>query len=186
MQRRLFAAFVVFWLSACAHAQGHGELVLPNLDKFKRHATQTVDIDVGPLRLAIASWFLGDGDPDTAVARNILKACKAVHVRSYQFGPDFEYPEADIDALRSQLSGGGWSQLAKVRDRAANEDVDVFIAFQNEKITGFTVIASKPRELTIVNVAGAFDPQQLDELREQFGSPHRWRRAASDDAPPGL
>jgi hypothetical protein len=184
MQRRLLAAFVVLWLSACAHAQG--KLDFSSLDAFKRHSTQTVDIDVGPMRLAIAGWFLGGRDPDTAAARNILKACKAVHVRSYQFGPDFEYPEGEIDALRTQLSGGGWSQLVKVRDRAANENVDVFISLENEKITGFAVIASKPRELTIVNVVGSFDPGQLGELREQFGSAHRWHRASSDDAPPDL
>jgi hypothetical protein len=184
MQRRLFAAFVVFWISTCAHAEG--KLVFPSLDRLERHATQTLDVDVGPMRLAIASWFLSSDDPDTATARNILKACKGVHVRSYQFGPDFEYPEDDIDALRSQLSGGGWSQLAKIRNRTASEDVDVFIALENDKITGFTVIASKPRELTIVNVVGSFDPSQIEGLREQFGSPNRQHQASSDDTPPGL
>ncbi len=80
-------------LSACAYARSP-ERVLPSLDRFKSHATQTVDIDVGPFKLAIAGWFLSSSDPETAAARDLIKACKSVRIRSYEFGSDFEYPQA--------------------------------------------------------------------------------------------
>ncbi len=47
------------------------------------------------------------------------------------------------------------------------------------------VIASHPRELTIVNVEGSIDPSLVDRLRTQFGS-HRHGRSSADDAPPDV
>ncbi len=184
MPHRLFAAFALLVLSACASARGP-ELDLRSLDHLKRHATETVDIEIGPLRLAIASWFLGKDDPDSAALRDTLKACKSVRIRSYEFGSDFEYPEADVEAIRSQLSGPGWSQLATVRDRKAKENLDVYIALQTEKITGLVIIASARSELTIVNVVGSLDVRQIEGLRAHFGAPHR-RKMMADNAPPDL
>lgn len=182
MSRPFFVAVALLCLSACAHARSL-ELALPDLDRFKSYASQTVDIDVGPFKLAIAGWFLSGNDPDTATARELLKACKSVHVRSYQFDGRSEYPEGEIDTLRTQLSSGGWSQLAKVRNRKSDDNVDVYVALDNEKITGVVVIASHPRELTIVNVTGSIDPSLVDRLRTEFGPP-RHRRSWADDAPP--
>ena len=182
MRRLLFVTLALLGVSACAHA-GSPEPVFPSLERFQNHATQTVDIDVGPFKLAIAGWFMSGGDPDTEAVRDVIKACKSVRVRSYQFGPDFEYPEADIDALRAQLSSGGWSPLAKVRNRKSNGDVDVYVALEHETITGLVVIASERRELTIVNVVGSIDPSLVDRLRTQFGS-HRHGRSTADDVPP--
>jgi hypothetical protein len=122
-------------------------------------------------------------DPDAAAIRNTLKACKGVHIRHYEFSSDFEYPRADIEAIQSQLSGRGWSSLVTVRDRKAKENVDVYIRLQEEKVTGFVVLASEPRELTIVNVVGTFDIADLENLRTHFGA-HAHRKA--EDAPPDL
>jgi hypothetical protein len=184
MLNRLFAALVILGLSACASARGP-ELVLPRMS----HATETVDIDIGPLRLGLAGWILGKSDdPDSVALRETLKACKSVHIRSYEFASDFEYPEAEIDAIRMQLSRPGWTQLATVRERKTRENVDVYIAFHQEKITGLVVLASGPRDLTIVNVVGSFDPAQLQRLHTHFSEQARhksaWHTSRDSDPDP--
>jgi hypothetical protein len=73
-----------------------------------------------------------------------------------------------VDAVRSQLSRKGWSPLAQVHDRNAQEEVDVYLALDQEKITGMAVVVSEPREFTIVNIVGSLDPEQINKLREQF------------------
>lgn len=177
MSLRLFAAFVVLCLSACASARGP-EVRLSSLAHLKSHATESFDLDLGPIRLGIASWFVGKAnDPDAVALHKTLKACKAVHIRHYEFAPDFEYPQEDIDAVRSQLSGPGWTQLATVRDKKARENVDVYVRFDQEKITGFIVLASERSEFTIVNIVGSFDVADIEKLSAQFrNNPHHYHR----------
>jgi hypothetical protein len=180
MPRRLFVALAILCLSACASAQ-EPERFLWKLDHLKGQVTRSVDIDIGPFGLALARWVMDENDPDMAALRDTLKGCKAVHIRSYEFGSDFEYPQADIDALQSQLSGHGWTSLATVRDRKTRENVDVYIRLEREKVTGLVMLASEARGLTIVNVVGAIDLAQIQALRAHFGGPHH-RRATDDES----
>jgi hypothetical protein len=175
---RLFVALAVLCLTACASARSP-ELVFPDPAHLKGQLTRTVDIDLGRFQLALLRWVLDKNDPDTVALRNTLKSCKAVHVRSYEFGSDFEYPHRDIEALQAQLSGHGWTSLATVRDRKAKENVDVYIRLERQKVTGLVVLASEPRELTIVNVVGSLDLAQIESLRAHFATPHR--KLVTDD-----
>ena len=170
MTLRLFAAFAVLCLSACASARSP-DLRMPSLAHLKSQATETFDLNLGPFRLGIAAWLMGKtDDPDAAAIRSALKACRAVHIRHFEFASDFEYPREDIEAIQSQLSGHGWSSLVTVRDRKARENVDVYIRLENEKITGFVVLASEAREFTIVNVVGSLDVEEIEKLRTHFSA----------------
>ena len=183
MPSRLFAALAVLCLSACANARDP-DRVLPNLAHLKSQATETFDLDLGPFRLGLAAWFLGKADdPDAAAVREAIKACKSVHIRHYEFASDFEYPQADIDAVRAQLSGRGWSSLVTVRNRRSRENVDVYIRLEGEKVTGFVVLASEAREFTIVNVVGSLDVAEIEKLRTHF-SAQAHSKAVRDETSP--
>jgi hypothetical protein len=54
--------------------------------------------------------------------------------------------------------------VTQVHDRKQNEDVDIFVALEKDRITSLALIASKPRELTIVYIVGSIDPKQLGKL----------------------
>jgi hypothetical protein len=75
-----------------------------------------------------------------------------------------------VDAVRSQLSGPGWSQLIKVRDQRKNEDVDIYIALDKQTVKGLAIIAANRREFTILNIVGAVALEQVAKLRETFGA----------------
>jgi predicted nucleotidyltransferase len=115
--------------------------------------------------------LVDEHDQESAAMKKTLRGLTAVKIRSYRFDSDFVYARADIDGVRSQLSGAGWSQLARVRDRKSNEDVDVYVALDGPTITGFAVIDSKPREFTIVNIVGKVDVAQVSKLQLQLGLP---------------
>ena len=183
MARPLFALLTLFGLSACASAHGP-QLDFSAFDHLRGDATNVVDIDLGPLSLAFGSLFIGDDDPESEAIRDTIKGLKAVHIRHFDFRADFEYPSEAIDSIRSQLSGGGWSALAKVRHRKKGDSVDVYVGAEADRVTGLTIVASGRHELTLVNVVGSFDLRKLEELREKFSerdrdewSPHdaAWR-----------
>ena len=73
--------------------------------------------------------------------------------------------------MRKQLSGPGWSALVQVHRRDPREDVDVYVNMEDDKVKGLAVIASEPREFTIVNIVGSIDVDKIGRLEGQFGIP---------------
>jgi hypothetical protein len=169
-KQRIIAVWVGLGLPLLACAQDHG-LKLPSFSGLRGTAIESVDVTIGPTQLQLLKWMLPDSDPESVAMAKMMEGLKRVSVRSYRFGADFSYPQADIDALRSQLSGPAWSQLVKVRDRTKNENVDVYLAVDHDKINGLAVIASDPRELTIVNIVGSIDLKQMATLQRQLHLP---------------
>ncbi len=66
-----------------------------------------------------------------------------------------------------------------------NTDVDVFVLIDGDKAQGLSIIASQPREFTIVNIVGSIDLEQLHDLKN-FGVPDLEieKRAPSPKASP--
>ena len=94
----------------------------------------------------------------------LLQDIKSVRVRNFTFDTDDAYSQADIDSVRKQLQGPGWSALATVHRREPREDVDVYVCLEDDKIKGLAVIASEPREFTIVNIVGSIDLDKIAQL----------------------
>jgi hypothetical protein len=180
-KQRIIAALVGLGLPLLACAQDPS-LRLPSFASLRGTAVESVDVTIGPMPLKLIGAMLDDGDPDSAAMAKMLQGLKKVNVRSCRFDADFRYPQADIDALRSQLSGPAWSQLVKVRDRNKNEDVDIFVAIDQGRINGLAVIASDPRELTIVNIVGSIDLKQVATLQRQLNLPDSGMEQLSNSA----
>ena len=96
---------------------------------------------------------------------------KGIYVRSYKFDADFAYPKTDVDMVRKQLSAPGWQRLVEVRSRKEQQNVDIYILVEQEKANGLAIIASQPREFTIVNIVGSIDMRKLHQIEGQFGIP---------------
>ena len=167
-----FIAIPVALLAFPALALAQGALLkLPNFTHLQKQAVETVDVTIDSWPLSIISHLMNAEDQESTEMKATLAGLKKVIVRSYQFDDDFVYSKTDIDAVRSQLNGPGWSQLAKVRNRREQEDVDVYIAFDHDKVCGFAVIATEPRQFTILNIVGSIKPGQLAKLQKQLALP---------------
>jgi len=146
-------------------------LKLPNFEALANKATKVVNITLDANLLGLAGRFLDSNDPEDAAAKELIAGLKGVYVRSYEFDTDFAYPKADVDSVRKQLGSPGWQQLVQVRSRKEHQDVDVYILIEQNRATGLAIIASEPREFTIINIVGAIDLQKLHRLEGQFGIP---------------
>ena len=105
-------------------------------------------------------------------------------MRSYTFDKDSAYQQSDIDAVRSQLSAPGWNRLMETRSRKTHADVDIYIMIDNNQAVGLALIASEPRQFTIVNIVGAIDLDKLHKLEGQFGVPKLDLDQSKPPAPP--
>jgi hypothetical protein len=164
----------IFWAllaPTLAWAAPNPRLALPEFSTLAQKATESVTITLDAALLAIAGRFLDGNDPQDAAAKEVLKGLQGIYVRSYTFDKDSAYQQADIDAVRNQLSAPGWSRLVQTRSRKSQANVDIYIMVTNNQATGLALIASEPRQFTIVNIVGAIDLDKLHKLEGQFGVP---------------
>jgi hypothetical protein len=149
------------------------ELDIPNFSQLRLKATDSVDVTLDGFLMRIARRFAASHAADEAhdEAISLLQDIKSVRVRNFTFDSDDAYSQKDIDSVRKQLQGPGWSALATVHKREPREDVDVYVCLENDKVKGLAVIASEPREFTIVNIVGSIDLDKIGRLEGEFGIP---------------
>jgi hypothetical protein len=159
-------------LVRAAVAAPEAPLKLPSFAGLASQASHSVNVTLDSNLLGLAAGFLDPSDPRDAAARELIGGLKGIYVRSYQFDGDFAYPGAEVDSLRQQLGSGGWQQIVSVRGRKDEGNVDVYISLERGKANGLAIIASAPREFTIVNIVGSIDLQKLRRLQGKFGIPN--------------
>jgi hypothetical protein len=142
-----------------------GKLNLPEFAALADKASESVNVTLEPSLLGMACRFLSTEDPEEAKAKKLCTSLRGIYVRHYTFDSDFAYPKADIEGLRRQLAAPGWSRIVGAVSKKENTNVDVFVLIDGEKAQGLSIIASQPREFTIVNVVGSIDLEQLHELK---------------------
>ncbi len=146
-------------------------LAIPSFSALAQKATESVTITLDPGLLGLAAKFLDSSDPQDAATKEVLKGLQGIYVRSYTFDKDSAYQQADIEAVRSQLTAPGWNRLVETRSRKTHADVDIYIMLDHNQAIGLALIASEPRQFTIVNIVGAIDLDKLHRLEGQFGVP---------------
>jgi hypothetical protein len=167
-----------------ADAAPSAKLLIPSFAGLAQKASESVAITLDPALLGLAGKFLDGNDPQDAATKEILKGLQGIYVRSYTFDKDSAYQQSDIDAVRSQLSAPGWNRLVETRSRKTHADVDIYIMIDNNQAIGLALIASEPRQFTIVNIVGAIDLDKLHKLEGQFGVPKLDLDQSKPPAPP--
>ena len=146
-------------------------LKLPDFDVLASKASESVTITLDSKLLGMAARFLDTDDPEDAAAREAIAGLKGIYVRSYTFDDEFAYPLSDIDAVRKQLAAPGWLKLVEVRSRKERTAVDIYVSQVADRANGLAIIASEPRQFTIVNIVGSIDLDKLHKLEGHFGVP---------------
>jgi hypothetical protein len=146
-------------------------LQLSNLDKLEARATDTVDVTLDGKLLQLAKAFLNPKDPKEAAIRELIAGLKGVYVKVFQFDKEGEYTSADVDSVRTQLRSPGWARMVGVKSKREGENVDVYMMMAGEQIGGIAVIATDPKQFTVVNIVGTIDLEKLVQLSGKFGIP---------------
>jgi hypothetical protein len=168
---QVFLTVVVICIALPGVAQA-GKLELKNLDKLADRAAEVNDVtlDGSLLQLAV-SVMKSSGDPDAAQVVEIIKGLKGIYVKNFEFDSPGQYSQADVEAIRSQLTGPGWQRIVTSFSKRNGERDEVYLLKNGDKINGVTVLVAEARELTVVNIVGAIDPEKLGELGGHFGIP---------------
>jgi hypothetical protein len=151
---------------------GAQEIKLPaSVERLSAKASSVVDVTMDANLIQLASRFLSDKDADDAQVKKLIAGLKGIYVRSFEFDKPGEYQDSDVEPIRALLKNPAWSRIVGVRSAKSGENAEVYIKTDNNKIGGLVVLATEPKELTLVSIEGSIDPDQLHELGGHFGIP---------------
>jgi hypothetical protein len=145
-------------------------LRLPDFKSLARNSTDSVNISIGPWLLHRLSSLIDDHDADNAAAKRLLAGIDSIQIRTFELKSSAE-PTADIEAVRRQLEGPGWTQLMQTRDRKRGDGVEIYVMTENNRPKGLALIASEPREFTIINIVGSINLEDLPKLEQHLHLP---------------
>lgn len=158
-------------LPVLAAAQA-GKLIIPDFSDLASKATEAVDITLDGDMLKSASHMLGGvrgrnaSDADVSA---LVSGLKAITVRSFTFDKPDMYSTADVERILTQVNVPGWKKVISVREKG--EHVEIHMR-ENTEDGGLLIVTEEPRELTIVNIAGRINMDQLRELQGHMGVPN--------------
>ena len=164
--RKSAAALTLLLLFAVPASAQRLNLDFPGLAD---RAEEVVDITLDAQMLRLAAKFFSGNDPDERALKEMVSGLTGIYVRSYEFAKDGEYDRALATRVRSQL-GSTWKPFVTVRSKK-KDNVDILADMRGENVVGLVIIASEPREFTVVNITGPIDLDRLADLEGQFGIP---------------
>lgn len=165
----LLAIFALFGVTTTALAQ-NARLQTSQLEaSLAAKASETVDVNLDEKLLALTWKFLGD-DADDKKVRDIVHGLKGIYVKSFSFETEGQYSEADLESIRSQLRNSAWSKIVNIHSKKEGS-VEVYLMQTAGQVSGLAVLASDPKEITVVNIVGPVDLEKLSDLEGSFGVP---------------
>lgn len=157
-----------------AHAQ-NAKLQIDHLNHLSDKAVQIVDVTLDNSLIKMAAMFLNDKKPDEAKIKEMLSSIEGVFVKRFEFEQEGAFTDADVNPIRSQLQGPGWSRIVTYINRKKDGhkmNVEVFLMTEGSIIKGLSALATETRALTVVNLVGPIDLQKLAQLEGRFGIPN--------------
>ena len=162
-------ALVLFFAIGPLLAQ---DVKLPaDFDKLAAKASQVVDVSLDGPMLRLAGRFLSNNDPDEAKVKSIVAGLKGIYVRSFEFEKEGEYSPSELDEIRHQLRGPGWSRIVVVMSKKGGDNAEIYMKLDDNHIGGLVILCADPKELTVVNIVGNISLDDLSELGGHFGIP---------------
>ncbi|HEY9402197.1 MAG TPA: DUF4252 domain-containing protein [Pyrinomonadaceae bacterium] len=155
--------------------QAAPRLQLDNEESLARKASELIDVnlDENLLRIIPKKIVTTTDTGQKVDIGKIVGGLKGVYVRSYGFNNEGEYSEGNLAGVRTQLRAPGWARLVNIIKKKADDNVhlEVYMMTSAGSIDGIAILALEPKRLTLVNIVGSIDLQQLSQLEGQFGIP---------------
>jgi len=165
----LFIALLIIATALVAKAQD-SRIQMSGLDHLAAKASQTVDVNLDERLMRMALKVFNDKDEDEREVKALIANLKGIYVKSFEFDADGQYTPADIEIIRTQLRGPGWTRLVNVTSKKEGM-LEVYLLFNGDLIGGLAVLHTDDKELTVVNIVGPVDLDKLAKLEGQLGVP---------------
>jgi hypothetical protein len=172
-QSLLRLAAISLPLILCTAIAANGQsarLRTDSLDYLAGKASETVDVNIDERVMHLTAQLFSSTDPDEKEIKALIGGLKGIYVKVFDFDHEGVYTSADVESIRVQLQGPGWSKIINYSSKKEGS-VEVYLMTLGDQINGIAVLAADPKELTIVNIIGPVDLNKLTKLEGRFGVP---------------
>ena len=161
------------WLIAGAllAAQLPAQEIKWNFDKLAAKASDSVEVNLSGRMLSLATKFLSEDDQDEAKVKKLIGGLKGIYVRTFEFKNRGDYTQADLEPFRAPLRSPDWERIVGVHSSEDGENVEIYIKSESKGVGGLAIVATDPKEITLVNIVGAIDLDSLSKLGGHLGIP---------------
>ncbi|MFZ0633212.1 MAG: hypothetical protein WA399_17840 [Acidobacteriaceae bacterium] len=165
------------------------------MDALAAHATFSTSFTFNQSMLNAASQTMPDD------LRPLIAKLRSITVHTFRYSAPGMYNAADLDAVRAQLSGDGWThwKAQKHADAAASTAgtpgasidsgaspeagpsagvgspdplrTDVWVRTKHADVDGVVLLVANERNVNVIVVDGMIDPLELLHLRGHLGIP---------------
>jgi len=163
MKRFLILAILCMAIPALAQ---DAKLNLTNLEKLSSKATNVTDVSLDKSMLKLAAQSMNKEDKEEHAAKDLISGLDGVYVKVFEFDKDNQYSPQDIEAVRSQLQGPGWSRSVNIREEKTHELTEIYLmkGKDGDGVVGLAILVAEPRELVVVNIVGPIDMAKIGAL----------------------
>lgn len=163
------SALLVLALLPLVSLADEARIKMPDFTGLAAKATKSVDISLDKNMLNNVLAFTGGGNAaaDPAMAE-MIKGLDGIYVKAFNFDKPDMYSSKDVDAVARQVDGKGWKKLISVQDKG--ERMELWMR-DNAADGGMLMIAAKPMELVLINIAGSVNLESLAKLQGRMGVP---------------
>src|SRR5689334_12641328 len=140
MQILLRTTVLLAALGACAvvAAAQNPRLQIDTLSHLENIADKVVDVSLDEKLMGMAARIIvkanHDHNPDTQKIADVIAGIKGIYVRSYEFENENQYSASDVEMIRAQVKGPGWSRLVGVRSKHEGENAEVYMLMPADKM----------------------------------------------------
>lgn len=170
MKLTIFIAVLLVLVPGLSAKAQDSRIQMSALDHLASKASQTVDVNIDERLMRLASKVFDDKDEDEREVKKLVANLKGVYVRSFEFDAAGQYTPADIEPIRTQLRGPGWTRLVNVTSKKEGM-LEVYLLFNGDVVGGLAVLHTDDKELTVVNIVGPVDVDKLAKLEGTLGIP---------------
>ena len=163
MKRFLILAILCMAIPGLAQ---DAKLNLTNLEKLSSKATNVTDVSLDKSMLKLAAQSMNKEDKEEHAAKDLISGLDGVYVKVFEFDKDNQYSPQDIEAVRSQLQGPGWSRSVNIREEKTHELTEIYLmkGKDGDGVVGLAILVAEPRELVVVNIVGPIDMAKIGAL----------------------
>lgn len=168
--RQPLIVLLLIVISAITASAQDSRIQTASLDHLAAKASQSVDVNVDERLMRMAAKVFSDQDADERKVKKLVEGLKGIYVKRFEFDTAGQYTAADLESIRTQLRGPGWTRMVNVTSKK-DGNLEVYLLFHGEQVNGLAVLHSDEKELMVVNIVGPVDLDKLAQLEGQFGVP---------------
>ena len=167
--KSLLLILLIITCAAVASAQD-SRIQMSSLDHLAARASQTVDVNIDERMIRITAKIFDEKDPDEKRVKEVITGLKGIYVKNFEFESAGQYTAADVETVRAQLRGPGWTRLMNFTSKKEGT-LEIYLMMPGEQIGGLAVLHTDQKHLTVVNIVGPVDLDKLSKLEGQLGVP---------------